>query len=442
MKARMEQLTRTGSSAALLDVRALKISDEFYVVNLYEQEQGRVFDGLGGAATEAAAHVFASMPADKQEELLDCYFGGGAAYRYLRVSIDSCDFAIGHYEAMSDPTDTELASFSLAHDEKEIIPFILRAQERAGRTLPLMLSPWSPPAFMKTTGERNRGGQLRPEYREMWAEYICRYIEGYEAHGLRVAFLSVQNEPNATQSWDSCIYTGEDERVFVRDFLSPALKRHGLNVTVCIWDHNKERVYARAMESIQADTQDLIGGIAFHFYTGDHFKALELLSRRFPEKKLIFSEGCMEYSRKDVGRDVWMHALRYAHEYIGDIDHGATLLLDWNIYLDQQGGPNHVQNFCSAPVMCDLETKEIIRNPSQQALALIGQTIRPGSVHIASSAWHPEIETVAVLRPEGGAALLLLNRSKDAFPVKPVYCGQVTECTLAPESITAVIFEE
>lgn len=442
MKVRMQQLTREGSKAEALDTRALNIRDEFYVVNLYDQEQGRTFDGLGGAATEAAAHVFASMPADKQDELLDFYFGGGADYRYLRVSIDSCDFALGHYEAMSDPTDEALASFTLAHDEKEIIPFLHRAEERAGRKLPLMLSPWSPPAFMKTTGERNRGGKLRPEYRAMWAEYMCRYIEGYQAHGFQVEFLTVQNEPNATQSWDSCIYTGEDERVFVRDYLAPALKRHGLAPTVCIWDHNKERVYARAMESIQADTQDLIDGIAFHFYTGDHFKALELLSRRFPEKKLIFSEGCMEYSREDVGRDVWMHALRYAHEYIGDIDHGATVLIDWNLYLDQQGGPNHVQNYCSAPVMCDLETKEIIRNPSQQAIALIGQTIRPGSVHIASSAWHPEIETVACLLPEGGAAMLLLNRSAHDFPVKPVYRGQVTECDLAPESLTAIIFEE
>ena len=440
MKVRVEQITRTAQTVQELTTRDLTIKDEFYVVNLYEQEKGRVFEGLGGAATEAAAHVFASMPADKQEQMLDFYFGGGADYRYLRVSIDSCDFSIGHYEAMSNPDDKELASFSLAHDEMEIMPFIKRAEEKAGRKLPLFLSPWSPPAFMKTTGERNRGGKLLPEYRAMWAEYICRYIEGYQAHGFVVEYMTVQNEPNATQSWDSCIYTGEDERVFVRDFLAPAMKKHGLDVKIWIWDHNKERVYARALESIQDDTKDLIDGVAFHFYTGDHFKALELLARRFPDKRIVFSEGCMEYSRKDVGLDTWQHALRYAHEYIGDIDHGTTMLFDWNLYLDQQGGPNHVQNFCSAPVMCDLNTKEIIHNPSQKAIALIGQTVKPGSTHIASSAWHPEIETVACVQPDGSAALLLLNRGKQPLNVKPVWQGQVAECELPAESLTAVVF--
>lgn len=441
MKARIEQLTRSARTVAEVELRELNIRDEFYVVNLYEEETGRVFEGLGGAATESAAHVFAQMPADKQEQLLDFYFGGGADYRALRVSIDSCDFSVGHYEAMSNPDDKELASFSLKHDEEEIIPFLKRAEEKAGRKLDLLLSPWSPPAFMKTTGQRNRGGKLKEEYRDMWAEYICRYIEGYQAHGFNVKYVTVQNEPNATQSWDSCIYTGEDERVFVRDHLGPALKKHGLDVGVFIWDHNKERVYARAKETIQADTQDLIAGVAFHFYTGDHFKALDLVAKRFPDKKLFFTEGCMEYSRADIGKDVYAHALRYAHEYIGDIDHGATLLFDWNIYLDQQGGPNHVQNFCSAPVMCDVNTKEIIRNPSQEAIEIIGQTAKPGSTHIASSAWHPDIETVAFKLEEGGASMLLLNRGPQPLNVKPVWLGQVAELELPPESLTSIVFK-
>ncbi|MEE1199785.1 MAG: hypothetical protein U0L09_03955, partial [Christensenellales bacterium] len=370
MKAVVRQISRKAETELEIRMREQTIKDEFYVVNLYDEEKGRIFEGLGGAVTESAAHVFFQMPEDKREELLEYYFGSGADYRYLRVTIDSCDFSIGHYEAMGDPDDRELASFTLDHDEKEIIPFIRLAEKKAGRKLPLLLSPWSPPAFMKTTGKRNGGGKLKPEYREMWAEYICRYIEGYMERGFEVKYMTVQNEPNATQAWDSCLYTGEDERVFVRDFLAPALKKHGLQVGVCIWDHNKERVYDRARETIREDTRELIEGIAFHIYTGDHFKALELLARRFPEKKLIFTEGCMEYSRKDVGMDTWMHALRYAHEYIGDLDHGANIILDWNLYLDQQGGPNHVQNFCSAPVMCDVNTGEVIRNSTQKVLEL------------------------------------------------------------------------
>lgn len=442
MKAQIRQLTRNGLLEKDVSMRDLTIRDEFYVVNLYENETGRVFEGLGGAATESAAHTFYQMPEDKQEELLSFYFGSGADYRFLRVSIDSCDFSVAHYEAMSNPDDKELASFSLRHDEMEIIPFIKRAEEKAKRKLPILLSPWSPPAFMKTTGQRNRGGKLKEEYRDMWAEYICRYIEGYQAHGLTVKYVTVQNEPNATQSWDSCIYTGEDERVFVRDHLAPALKKHNLDTGVYIWDHNKERVYARALETIKGDTIDLIEGVAFHFYTGDHFNALDLVQKHFPDKKLIFTEGCMEYSRPDVGRDTWQHAMKYAHEYIGDIDHGTTMLFDWNIYLDQEGGPNHVQNFCSAPVMCDVNTKEIILNHSQKAIALIGQTAVPGSTHIASSAWHPDIETVAFRLKDGGASILLLNRGKTPLKIKPVWLNQAAEAELPAESLTGIIFKD
>ena len=136
---------------------------ETQVVNVYASVTDQTFFGLGGAATEAAGYTFARMPADRQQELLDCYFGpDGANYQFLRVSLDSCDFSIGHYEAMSDPTDEALTSFSLARDERYVIPLIRAAEKAAGHPLPLMLSPWSPPAFMKDTGARNHGGHLLP----------------------------------------------------------------------------------------------------------------------------------------------------------------------------------------------------------------------------------------------------------------------------------------
>lgn len=177
MKAIIQQLGRTGMTCQTVSTYEKTDHDEMHLVNLYEHETMRVFEGFGGAATEAAAHVFFYMPEEKREQLLDFYFGGGADYCFLRVSIDSCDFSLGHYEAMSDSTDKALASFSLDHDEREIIPFIKLAEKKAGRSLPLLLSPWSPPAFMKSNGERNHGGWLLPEYREMWAEYIWFFTE-------------------------------------------------------------------------------------------------------------------------------------------------------------------------------------------------------------------------------------------------------------------------
>ncbi len=391
--------------------------------------------GLGGAATEAAAHTFYQMKENQRDELLSLYFGGGTDYRFLLVSLDSCDFSVAHYEAMSDPSDESLASFSLKHDELEIIPFIKAAEKKAGRSLPLLLSPWSPPAFMKSNGERNLGGRLLPRYAPMWAEYICRYIEGYRERGLTVRFLSVQNEPNATQTWDSCVYTAQEERDFVRDHLAPALKRHGLDTEIYIWDHNKERVYDRACAILDKDVRDLVAGVAFHIYTGDHFDALRYTRERFPEKTLMFSEGCMS-----IRGDRYEHALRYAHEYIGDMREDVTIFFDWNIYVDKQGGPNHVQNFCCAPVMCDVDKKEITVNPSYHALALIAEAARPGAVRLATSAFHPDIETVAYEAENGDISLVLLNRAEREMPANVHILRQVAKTFLPPMSLTVITF--
>ena len=122
----------------------------------------------------------------------------------------------------------ELKTFSFSRTEKYILPMLADAENAAGKKLKLMLSPWSPPAFMKTNGERKHGGSLKPEYREFWADYICRYILEFRKRGYEVQRISLQNEPKAVQPWDSCIYTAREEKEFLRDFMYPALQKHDL----------------------------------------------------------------------------------------------------------------------------------------------------------------------------------------------------------------------
>jgi glucosylceramidase len=199
---------------------------------------------------------------------------------------------------MNDPEDIEFKSFRLDRDEKYIIPMLKKAQETAGKSLSVMLSPWSPPAFMKNNGERTGGGSLKTEYRSFWAEYICHYIKQYRERGFSIDMLTIQNEPNAKQTWDSCLYSSEEEKEFLRDYLYPSLIKNGLEDTaVHIWDHNKERMFDRASTIIDEETNKMVQGVAFYWYTGDHFDAINLVREKFPDKKLIFTEGCVEYSR-------------------------------------------------------------------------------------------------------------------------------------------------
>ena len=252
--------------------------------------------GFGGAFTEAAALTFSRLDAASQSAILKAYFDPreGNAYSICRTPINSCDFALGNYAYAEVDGDVELTHFSIQHDRRALIPLIRAAIQTAGGALHLIATPWSPPAWMKTNGEMNFGGKLRPEYRAAWARYYTRFVEAYAEEGIPIWGLSVQNEPDAVQTWDSCIYTAEEERDFVRDFLGPELTRAGLGqLRLIVHDHNRDYLYQRA-STIYADPEaaKYVWGAGFHWYVGDHFENVQLLHDAYPEKHLIFTEGC------------------------------------------------------------------------------------------------------------------------------------------------------
>lgn len=385
------------------------------IINIYPQVTYQRIEGFGGAITEAVGETLRKIPLSVADTILREYFGpDGIGYRMIRTHIDSCDFSLSQYAAVEEATDAAFDTFSLSRDEGAIIPFIQSAYRIAGQSLPIMLTPWSPPAFMKTNEARS-GGKLKKECYTLWAEYICRYIVEYSKHGLDVSMLSVQNEPNAVQIWDSCVFTAEEEKVFLRDHLYPALVRHGLDeMSVYIWDHNKERIFDRAAAVIDPDTDPMIDGLAFHWYSGDHFEALDLVQRIYPGKKLLFSEGCIEYTCFTPD-DPLKHAQMYAHDMIGNFKSGMNIFLDWNIVLDEIGGPNYVGNFCEAPIMCDTTSNTVVKNLSFYYIEHFSRYILPGAVRIATTQFCADMEVVAFKNPDGTMAMIILNRSGRAF---------------------------
>ncbi|NLP34880.1 MAG: glucosylceramidase [Clostridiales bacterium] len=412
---------------------------ENQVVNLYPHIEYQKILGFGGALTEAAGYVFSKLGNENKKKVLELYFGeDGNRYNMVRSHIDSCDFSVGMYAAMDDPEDTKLESFSLARDDKYILPLLKAAQDTRGEALDIMLSPWSPPAFMKTNGDRKHGGKLKPEYRELWAEYICRYIKEYEKRGFKVNRLTVQNEPLAVQTWDSCIYTGEEEKVFIRDFLYPALVAHGLtNVKINIWDHNKERIVERAGETIDEDTDKMIDGIAFHWYTGDHFEALPIAHELYPDKELIFTEGCVEYSRFDA--DQLHNAQMYAHDMIGNLNGGMTGFLDWNLLLDEKGGPNHVNNLCDAPIMADTTKDQLDVKLSFDYIGHFSKYIHRGARRIAFTKYTKDLEMTAFKNQDGSIALVLLNTTDKDMPVNIRINGKVFKIEIQKNAIATAL---
>lgn len=368
--------------------------------------------GMGGALTEAAAYTYARMSAEKQQQLLALFFGDGNHYNFCRLHIQSCDFALGNYAYVEDAKDTGLDSFSIERDRKYIIPFAKAALEKNSK-IQFLASPWSPPAFMKTNGEMNHGGKLKKEYYQMWADMVARYVSAYRDEGITIQQLTVQNEPAAVQTWDSCIFSGVEEAEFACRYLRPALDRaQHSDVKINVWDHNKEKILERAAESFSVEgARDVIDGIAFHWYTGEHFDALAEVHRQYPDKALIFTEGCVEYSRFEAENQI-QNAEMYAHDIIGDFNAGMNGFIDWNLILDRQGGPNHVGNYCDAPVMCDVDADTIDVKLSYSYIGHFSRLIRPGARRILVSKYSPDIETTAFQNEDGGKVLVILNRSE------------------------------
>ena len=413
---------------------------ELGLVNLYPEMGYQEVSFFGGAITDAVGAVLEGMPPEKAREVIDACFGPrGLGYRAIRTHIDSCDFATGQYSAVTDPGDKSLRTFSLARDERRILPWIRAACDAAGENLPVMLSPWSPPPFMKTNGSRNGGGHLKKECYPLWARYLCRYIREYRDRGINVTALSVQNEPNAAQTWDSCLYTPEEERTFLAEYLYPRLRRAGLgDVDVYIWDHNKERLFDRACAEIDRRTDHMVAGLAFHWYSGDHFDALRLVREKFPGKKLLFSEGCIEYSR--FGRDQLANAQMYAHDMLGNFRAGMNGFLDWNIVLNEEGGPNHVGNYCEAPLIWNAGTGEVEDKLSYHYIGHFSRYVRPGAQRVATTNFSDRLEVAAFRNPDGTLAVIFLNRTQRPFPVALRLDGHILPVDLEGNSIaTAVI---
>lgn len=393
-------------------------TDVIHMLKIYPELEEQEIEGFGGAFTEAAAETFAELTEGAKKEFLEGYFGeSGLRYVLGRIHMNSCDFALGNYTYVEEG-DEDLHSFDISHDRARIIPLVKQAMECSKtEDFGILVSPWSPPAYMKTNGEMNHGGKLLDKYRKLWADYYVRFLLELKKEGLPVKYLTVQNEPEAVQTWDSCIYTAQEEGAFAADYLAPALKEAGLeDIQIFIWDHNKENMYDRAKGSFSVPgCREAVSGVAMHWYTGDHFDGIRAVKKAYPEKKIFFTEGCVEYSRFADSGEV-QKAEMYAHDILGNLKAGMEAYFDWNLLLNAQGGPNHVGNFCAAPMMA-VEKGGIEKRLSYYYIGHFSRYIRPGAKRILASCFTEDLETAAFLNGDGSRVAVLLNRTEKAIPV-------------------------
>jgi len=391
------------------------------------------------------------MSPRNQELVLDAYFdeATGLGFKVGRLHIGSCDFSRGNWSCAEEPGDEELKSFSIERYDKSILPMIRRAQEIAGSQLLLMASPWSPPRWMKDTGEMLKGGKLLPQYRKAWAKHYVKFAKAFEAAGVPLWSMTVQNEPHASTPWENCLYTHDEERDFVRDFLGPALRESGLDVKLLVWDHNRDDMFVRA-KTVYSDpeAEQFVWGVAYHWYGDPRYEMwparegqvlydnVRRVHELRPDKHIVMSEACQEFGPR-LGD--WKVGERYGEAIIRDLNNWLEAWIDWNLILDASGGPNHVNNFVSAPIIVDLARDKVLFHTNFYYMGHFSRFIKPGARRILASSNRDALEVTAFANPDGSLAAVVMNQGDFDVNFWLEVAGEVTKAEAPKHSISTFL---
>ena len=234
----------------------------------------------------SSCYNLSSCTNEIKNEILDSYFINN--YNICRISIGSSDFNLNSY---SYSNQNDLSDFSILEDTKYVIPIIKEAKNR-NKSLQILASCWSPPSFMKSNQKLTDGGTLLPDFKQIYAKYLVKFIKEYEKENITIDYITIQNEPNAKQIWESCIYSSSQELDLINNYVYPEFNKNNIKTKILLWDHNKEKLITRYSKE---NISDHISGFAFHWYTGDHFENIELLKAKYPNKLLFHTEGCCRF---------------------------------------------------------------------------------------------------------------------------------------------------
>ncbi|GIO98978.1 glucosylceramidase [Paenibacillus lautus] len=414
-----------------------------HMVVIDEEQTFQEMDGFGASFTDSAAYLIHQVLETKQRsELMTRLFdpNEGIGLSVLRQPMGASDYARDFYSYNDMPegqTDVELNQFSIAHDEKDIIP-LLKEALRLNPDVKLMGSPWSPPGWMKTSGSMI-GGELKPEYYSVYANYFVRYIQGYEANGLPIYAITPQNEALYSPGhYPGMIMLPEAQSDFIKNHLKPQFVKNDIDTKILCYDHNWDKPDYPLTVFEQAS--DAVDGVAWHWYGGKPSAQSEVFEA-FPGKEVHFTEGSGGEWIPPF-EQAFSNVMRTGIEILRN--HSKSYVL-WNMALDEKNGPT-VPGFgkstCRGIVTVNQQTKELTYTLDYYALAHFSKVIRPKAVRIASTS-HESIRSVAFKNTDGSIAFVLFNDSEQeenaALHIRET---EQLNLRLAPKSAVSVLIEE
>ncbi len=432
------------------------------LITVDDSQHFQTIDGFGASLTDAAAWLFATKLSPKlTDSTFDKLFSRrhGIALSFLRQPIGSSDLAVTFYSyddlckqtttACTTPpglSDPDLKHFSLAHDQEYILPLLKKALAM-NPDIRIMLSPWSPPGWMKTSGSMlgldpvtKEPSTLRPEFFAAYADYLVKTIEGYQTAGIPVYALSVQNEPlYAAPTYSGMLMPAAQQATFLADDLAPAMAAAHLTTEVMVYDHNwNHPEYPRTVfENPKA--YELAAGTSWHHYAGNP-DVMTQLHNDFPQKGEWVTEASGGTWQKDNV------VVQEAGELIAVMRNWSKSYVLWALATDQNHGP-HVGGCseCRGVVtinLVDPENPRVIYEPDYYVLGQASKFVFPGAVRIASN--EPagtDLKDVAFQNADGTIVLYTLNAGTKSQLFRVGFHGKTIATVLPAGSVATFLWK-
>ncbi len=392
--------------------KARRFKDPVIEVDL--SGKGQSILGLGASFDHATCENLSKLPLEKRAEVLEKLMNPetGIGMNLMRVCIGTSDFVGEPYYTYNDlpegETDPELSKFSIEKDRAYVLPAIKMAQQM-NPSLLFFGSPWSPPAWMKTSGKLGTGS-LKRECYPVFAEYLLKFIQAYEAEGVPIYAITVQNEPRMSdKNYPTTLWTGEEERDFIRDHLGPLFRQNNVKTLIWCWDHNWNK--PEFPRTVLSDPQaaHYVDGTGWHLYEGK-VEVQSAFKAEFPDKHIYFTEG----SVFRAGGAIRLTQI---------LRHWSRSYNAWVIMLDEHRKPNRGPHDASATCIELLDDGSVRYNFDYFMQGQFMKFIQRGAVRVESSL--PDVRTfgnVAFLNPDGGVVLVVANSARESQPFA-VKCG-------------------
>ena len=406
--------------------------------------------GFGVALTGASCYLLHQMDPAERKQLLSFVYGkDGMNLSVARLPIGSCDYSAELYSYDDEPFDVELKHFSIEKDRAYILPVIQEILE-IRPDLRFYASPWSPPGWMKTSGFIC-GGYMRDKYIDVYADYILKYLDAYEAEGIHITALTPQNEPDVDQygRFPACIWNPDQEARFIFT-LSEKLKKAGRD-DVDIWFHDHNFIgWRRVMWMLDEYPQllDCCSSAAFHYYAGC-IEMIDEIKKKYPKIKFQFTEGGPRLrDHFSVDWCKWSTMMAKA------LNHGCESFTGWNLMLDEECRPNVGHCYCAGLVTRDSQTGELSYSGQYQAFRHFAPFLQPGAkvynsylqndgVNV-SSFYELKFQTTScyAVNPDGSVVVVLINPNKDKRQVQFFLDGDWWYVDVMEDSVNTIVFEK